>query len=125
MITFLTKWAVNALALYVVVYVIPGIAATGPVTVLMVALVLGLINAFVRPFLILITLPINVLSLGIFTFFINGFIFYIVARVVKGFTVTGFWPAFFGALLYSFVSLLLSLLIRVGERTEVRYYRYR
>ena len=80
-------------------------------TVLVIALVLGIINAFLRPLIILITLPINILTLGVFTFFINGALFYLVSKIVKGFVITGFWTAFWGYILFSIISFLLSLLI--------------
>ena len=86
---------------------------------LLAAFVLGVINAFIRPLVILITLPINILTLGIFTFFINGFLFYAVSKIVKGFVVTGFWPAFFGALLFSIISFLVSLVISKKGRVEI------
>ncbi|MEI8349078.1 MAG: phage holin family protein [Candidatus Omnitrophota bacterium] len=109
---FLLKWAVNSVAILVVVHTIKGIEISNTSLVVVVALVLGIINAFLRPILIAITLPINVLTLGVFTFFINGFLFYLVSKIVKGFTVTGFWPACFGAILFSIVSFLLSLFVR-------------
>jgi putative membrane protein len=93
-----------------VAHIVKGIEISDPWIVVVVAFVLGIINAFLRPLIILVTLPINILTLGIFTFFINGFLFYLVSKIVKGFTITGFWPAFFGALLFSIISFLLSLL---------------
>jgi len=109
---FLLKWAINSLAILVVAHTVKGIEVSSSSLVIMVALVLGVINAFLRPILIAITLPINVLSLGVFTFFINGFLFYLVSKIVKGFVVTGFWPACFGAILFSVISFLLSLFVR-------------
>ena len=77
---------------------------------LVVALVLGIINAFLRPLIILITLPMNILTLGTLTLFINGALFYLVSKIVKGFVITGFWSAFWGYILFSIISFLLSLL---------------
>jgi len=108
---FLIKWIINSLAILIVTYIVRGIQSASPFTAIAVALVLGIINAFLRPFIILITLPINIFTLGIFTFFINGFLFYLVSKVVKDFVITGFWPAFFGSLLFSAISLFLSLMI--------------
>lgn len=108
---FLTKWIINSLAIFIVTYIVKGIQVANPLTAIVVALVLGIINAFLRPFIILITLPINIFTLGIFTFFINGFLFYLVSKIVKDFVITGFWPAFFGSLLFSAISLFLSLMV--------------
>ncbi len=90
--------------------IVKGIEISNTATVLAIALVLGIINAFLRPLIILITLPINILTLGVFTLFINGALFYLVSKIVKGFVITGFWPAFWGYILFSIISFLLSLL---------------
>jgi len=108
---FLVKWIINAIAILIVAHIVKGIEVTSTAIVLVASFVLGIINAFLRPLLILITLPINILTLGLFTFFINGFMFYLVSKIVKGFIITGFWPAFFGYILVSIISFLLSLLI--------------
>ena len=88
--------------------------STKPDTALIAALILGLVNAFIRPILIIITLPINIVTLGLFTFVINGLLFWFVASFVKCFEVGGFWSAFFGALAYSVISTFLSVLL-AGE----------
>lgn len=111
---FLVRWLINALAIFIVSYIVKGIEVSSAAVVLVVALVIGIINAFLRPLIILITLPINILTLGLFTLFINGTILYLVSKIIKGFVITGFWPAFWGYILFSFISFLLSLLI--GER---------
>ncbi|MDP2923176.1 MAG: phage holin family protein [Candidatus Omnitrophota bacterium] len=107
----LLKWLINSFAILVVTYTVRGIEISNLTVVVVVAFVLGIINAVLRPFLILITLPINILTLGLLTFFINGFLLFLVSKIVKGFIITGFWPAFFGALLFSTISFLLNLLI--------------
>ena len=117
----LIKWIINSLAILIVTYIVKGIQVASPLTAIVVALVLGIINAFLRPFIILITLPINIFTLGTFTFFINGFLFYMVSKIVKGFVIAGFWPAFFGSLLFSTISFLLSLLINKEGRIEIRF----
>jgi putative membrane protein len=111
MIGFLIRLAVNSAAIFVVTYVVKGVEVSSPMVAVIAAFVLGIINAFLRPLIILITLPINILTLGLFTFFINGFLFYAVSRIVKGFIITGFWPAFFGSILFSIISFLISLLV--------------
>jgi len=111
MIHFLVRWGINALSIFIVAHIVKGIEVPSTSVVLVVALVLGIINAFLRPLIILITLPINILTLGIFTLFINGSLFYLVSKIVKGFVITGFWPAFWGYILFSIISFLLSLLV--------------
>ena len=117
----LIKWLINSLAILIVTYIVKGIEVASPITAVVAAFVLGIINAFLRPFIILITLPINIFTLGLFTFFINGFLFYLVSKIIKGFVITGFWPAFFGALLFSTISFLLSLLVTKEGKIEIRY----
>jgi len=111
MLFFLTRWLINALAIFIVAHIVKGVEISSTGVVLVIALVLGIINAFLRPLIILITLPINILTLGLFTLFINGALFYLVSKIVKGFVITGFWPAFWGYILFSIISFLLSLLI--------------
>ena len=115
------KWIINSLAILIVTYIVRGIEVASPVTAIVAAFILGIINAFLRPLIILITLPINIFTFGLFTFFINGFLFYMVSKIIKGFVITGFWPAFFGALLFSIISLFLSILINKEGRIEVRF----
>ena len=104
-------WIFNALALLAVAYLLPGIHVDGFVAALIAALVLGLINTLIRPILILLTLPVTVLTLGLFILIINGLLFWFAGSVLKGFEVSGFWVGVMGALLYSFLSSLFSLLI--------------
>jgi len=105
-------WVFNALALLAVAYLLPGINVEGFISALIAALLLGLINTFLRPLLILLTLPVTVLSLGLFILVINGLLFWFAGSVLKGFEVNGFWTGVMGALLYSVFSFLLSLLLR-------------
>jgi putative membrane protein len=109
---FIVRWIVNSTALLVVVHVVSGVTVSDWQTVFVAALVLGLLNAFLRPVLILLTLPVSILSLGLFTLVINGFLFYLAAYLVKGFQVAGFGHAFLAALLFSLVSFFLNLFIR-------------
>ena len=94
---FLLRWFTNALLVIVVTYVVPGITVGSFWTALLVALALGVLNAVVRPILVILTLPITLLTLGLFTLVINGVLFWLVSTVVKGFNVEGFWAAFLGA----------------------------
>jgi len=104
-------WFCNALALIAVTYVLPGVRVDGFESALLAALVLGLINTLVRPLLIVLTLPVTVLTLGLFLLVINGLLFWFAGSVLRGFEVSGFWTGLMGALLYSVISSLLSLLI--------------
>jgi putative membrane protein len=104
-------WCCNALALLAVAYLLPGVRVDGFESALIAALVLGLINTLIRPLLILLTLPVTVLSLGLFILVINGLLFWFAGSVLRGFEVSGFWVGMMGALLYSIISYVLSLLI--------------
>lgn len=109
MLSFLVKWFVNIIALFVVIHTIAGVSAANSNVVIVAALVIGLLNAFLRPILILLTLPLTIFSLGLFTLIINAFMFYLASKFVAGFTVAGFWSAFAAALLFSLLSFALSL----------------
>lgn len=85
----------------IIAYVLPGIGVSSFYAALIAALVLGLANAIVRPIVSLLTLPINLITLGLFGLLVNALMFWLVSTVVKGFTVAGFWPAFLGSLLMS------------------------
>src|SRR3989344_2260467 len=95
----IVRWLISALALMLIAYYVPGIAVTSFYSALVAALILGLINALIRPFILLLTLPINIFTLGLFTLVINALMFWLASSIVKGFFVAGFWPAFWGALL--------------------------
>ncbi len=111
MMQFMVRWGISSLSLFIVAHIVRGIEVSSTLTVLAIALVLGIINAFLRPLIILITLPLNVLTLGLFTLFINGALFLLASKIVKGFVITGFWPAFWGYILFSIISFLLSLMV--------------
>jgi putative membrane protein len=104
-------WVFNAMALIAVAYFLPGIKVDGFGSALIAALVLGFVNTLIRPLLVLLTLPITVLTLGLFLLVINGFLFWFVGSVLKGFMVEGFWVAVLGAVLYSIFSWAMSTLI--------------
>jgi len=91
--------------------VIPGVTVRNFMSALWVALLLGIVNMLLRPFLILITLPINILTLGLFTFVINGLIILLVSSVVKGFQVSGFWIAVLFSIVLSIVNYVMNFFI--------------
>lgn len=107
----LLVWLVNALALIAVAYLMPSISVASFWTALVAALILGLVNAVIRPVLILLTLPVSVLTLGLFILVINGLLFWFVGSFIEGFVVQGFWAGFLGAILFSIVSWALSALV--------------
>ena len=105
---FLIRVLANALAILAAAYVLPGIEVSGGMALLAAGLVLALINAVVRPILLLLTLPITLVTLGLFLFVLNAFCLWLTSELVKGFEVHGFWPAVFGAMLVSVVSWLVN-----------------
>jgi len=105
------RWVINALALILIAYLVPGITVSSFYIALMAALFLGIVNAVIRPIIILFTLPVNILTLGLFTFVINAFMLWFVSSFVKGFDVAGFWPAFWGALIFWLVTWFSSSLL--------------
>lgn len=105
---FLIHWLVVAAALWVAAYLVPGVHFSSTSTLLLAALVLGLVNALVRPILFILTLPITVLTLGLFYLVVNGLAFALTAAVVPGFTITSFGNAILGALVVSVVSWILG-----------------
>lgn len=107
----LLLWILNAVALLAVTWLLPSIQVSGFGAALIAALVLGFINTLVRPVLALLTLPITVLTLGIFYLVLNGFLFWLASALLPGFHVAGFWAAVFGAILYSVIAWALSALI--------------
>jgi len=98
-------------ALLVVAYLLPGITVASFGSALIAALVLGLLNSLVKPVLVLLTLPITVVTLGLFLIVLNALLFWFAGSILKGFQVNGFWWAVIGALLYSLISGLLSAIV--------------
>jgi putative membrane protein len=111
MLNTILRWVVNAGLLMLIPYIVPGIEMKNFGTALVAALVLAFVNALIKPILILLTLPINLLTLGLFILVINGLMFWLVSAIVKGFYISGFWPAFFAALVFSIFSLVLNYLL--------------
>jgi putative membrane protein len=107
----LAIWFINALALFALPYLMHTVTVDSFVTALLVAVVLGLVNTVIRPVLLLLTLPVTLLSLGLFVFVLNGFLFLAVATMFSGFHVAGLWSAILAAILYSVISWALTTLI--------------
>ena len=117
----LIRWVLNAFALWLTSLLIRGIHIEGAASLFFAALVLGVLNAILRPLLLILTLPINLLTLGLFTLVINGAMLKLTASVVRGFSVDGFWSAVLGALLLSLISFALNLYIADSGRIEYVY----
>jgi putative membrane protein len=107
----LLVWILNAVALWLVTLIVPGVQVQDPVHAFIAAIVLGLVNALVKPVLVILTLPITVLTLGLFLLVINALLFWAVGSLLPGFHVAGFWWAMLGALLYSLLTWALSSLL--------------
>lgn len=113
------RWLILTAAIYLAARFIDGIEVHGFVPALLAAAALGVLNALLRPVLIILTLPLNILTLGLFTFVINALLLKMASGVISGFEVHGFWPALFGALIISLVSWLLSSFISDRGDVEV------
>lgn len=106
----LFRWAVSALALLLISEVVPGVHVSGIYSALVAALALGAISLTVRPALVFLTLPVTILTLGLFLFVVHALSFWFASTLVKGFFVDGFVPAFWGALLFAFIQLIFDQL---------------
>lgn len=109
------RWVMNSFALFFVMKLVPGIQIDRFRDLLVATLVLGLLNAFLRPIVVLLTLPVTVLTLGLFTLVINGVMFYLAASLVNGFHVTGFGTALVAALLFSLFSFILNVVFQTRK----------
>ena len=116
---FLLRVAIVALGLWLATYILPGLFFEGPGTLLAAALLLGIVNAIVRPIAVLLTLPLTLLSLGLFLLVINAAMLGLVALLLSGFQISGFWTAVGGALIVSLTSWVASGLIGNNGKVEV------
>lgn len=122
--SFLQRWLITTLAVLVAAAIVPGIGYDAPLDLLLASLLLGVLNAFLRPVMLVIALPLVIYTLGLFVLIINGLVFYFVGALLKGFHVAGFWPAFWGALIVSLVSLAVNTLAGTGHsRVEFKWRR--
>lgn len=120
---FLLRILVVALGLWLASELVPGIVIVGAWTLLGAALLLGIVNAVVRPLLVILTLPITVITLGLFLLVVNAAMLGLVAWMFDGFSIAGFWPALFGAIVVSLTSWLASYFIGPRGRIEIIYMR--
>ena len=112
------RWLVNALVLMLLANILRGVEIESFYAALITALTLGIVNALIRPLVILLTLPVNILTLGLFTLVINAILFWFVSTFIKGFNITDFWSAFWGALLFSLFAILLNF---IDKKTASRH----
>jgi putative membrane protein len=128
MMRFLLRWVINAVAIFLAILLVPGISfGSGWVGVIWLALIFGLVNAFLRPLLRLLTCPLIILTLGLFTLLINTFLFWLTGQIGQLFgiqiTINGFLPAFVGGLVVSIVSIVLSLILKDELKSKNRALR--
>ena len=120
--SFLKRWIITTLAVLVAIQIVPGISYETPTGLLIATLLLGLLNAVVRPVLILFALPLVVLTLGLFIFVINALLLWWVGHILKDFHVAGFWAALWGSVIISVVTLLLNNLTG-ANKTRITFRR--
>lgn len=117
--SLLLRWLILSLAIFLAARWVPGFHVASPGSAVVAAVVLSLLNAVLRPLLLLLTLPINILTLGLFTLVINALVLWATAGLLRGVRIEGFGAAFIAALIISVVSTLVNLLVR-GDRSEGR-----
>ena len=115
MTAFVIRWLVTTVAVLIAAHLIPGVSYEGWGALLGASLLLGIINAFVRPILLLLSLPFIIVTMGLFIFVINALLLMLVSKIVPAFQVSGFWSAFFGSIVISLVSWLLSSFFRGSD----------
>lgn len=108
--SYLIQWLIYAVAIVITAYLLPGVRLSGFFAALVTALVLGLINTFIRPLLLLLTLPINILTLGLFTIVINALLIMLTSALVPGFKVMGFWWALLFSLVLAIITYVLNII---------------
>jgi putative membrane protein len=117
---FLVTWAITALSLWVASHIFKGIQFESPGSIIIAALLLGFANAIVRPLLIILTLPLTVLTLGLFLLVINALMILLVSALMRGFKVSGFWTALFASIFISILSFAISAMIGNSGPPETR-----
>ena len=113
------RWLMLTVAIMAAAYLLPGIEVNGVFSAFFAAAILGILNALLRPLLLLLTLPLNILSLGLFTFVINALMLMMASGVISGFHIAGFWSAIFGSLIIGVISWLLTSMINGQGKMEV------
>ncbi|MBE7705343.1 MAG: phage holin family protein [Cyanobacteria bacterium SIG29] len=111
---FIIKWILLALLIMVIAWFIPGITITGFVAAMIVVAIMGIVNLFIRPLVEFVSLPLNIITLGIFSLIVNALLFLLIARFSPGFAIDGFWSGFWGALILSIFAPLIDK-IKIGK----------
>lgn len=119
------RWLILTIAILITAYLLKGIQVSGFGSALLAAAILGILNAFFRPVLLLLTLPLNLLTFGLFTFVINAILLMMASGVITGFQVNGFWSAVFGSILIGLISWLINSFIGGQGRIEVIEMKHR
>ncbi len=114
--SLLLRWVISAASVMAAAYVVPGVSVRSFWAALIAALIIGLVNALIRPLVLLLTLPVNVITLGLFTFVVNALMFWLASSIAKGFDVANFKAAFLGALVYWLVSWLVNGLFGTKDK---------
>jgi putative membrane protein len=109
--SFLVHWLVRAVAIIITAYLLPGVRLSGFFAALVTAIVLGLVNTFIKPLLLILTLPLNILTLGLLTFVINALLIMLTSSIVPGFTVSSFWWALLFSLVLSIINYALGMIL--------------
>ena len=117
---FLIKWLVLTMAVMIASYLVEGIHVSGFFSAFFTAAVLGMLNVFFRPVLLILTLPLNILSFGLFTFVINAIMLMMASGVIPGFQIQGFWSAVAGSFIISVVNWIITFLIIIQQERETR-----
>lgn len=112
MISIIARWIVNAIALYLVANIVPGIHVSGFGSALIAVVIIGFVNALIKPILFLLTLPITIVTLGLFSLILNALMLLLAGSVISGFRVDGFLPALIGSIVLSVITMILHALIR-------------
>jgi putative membrane protein len=113
--SFFVQWAVTAVSLWLASHVFKGLRFDGTGSLILSALLLGFVNAVLRPILIVLTLPLTLLSFGLFLLVLNALLLMLVSRLIKGFNLTGFWTAFFASIFITLLGLVANLVLFGGE----------
>lgn len=110
------RWIAYSLAIMLIAWLIPGIQVSGFLAALLVIVIMGLVNAFIRPLLMFLTLPLNLLTFGLFTFVVNALLFMLAGAIAPGFSVNGFWSALLGSLILSILSVPIN---KIGSSNDI------
>ncbi len=112
MIRVVMRWVMNAIALYIVAKILPGIHLTDFASALIAVLIIGLVNALIKPLLFLLTLPVTILTLGLFSLVLNALMFMLASAIAPGFKIDGFGTALLGSILFSVITTILHSLVQ-------------